>query len=387
MPEVLLITNLNKSSPRIRGLIENLPKFDWYPTILTPQITRLSEVGTRDYENWKIVDTPYRNVLGSNRTLGSVSIPWVSSFLGEILNYPCPDKNWLPEAYREGKLLLETGRFSAVISSSAPVVSHLVASCLQREFGLTWIADLRDLWSQNHNYTYSRLRRDRDQKLELQTLAKAKLVTVSEPWAAKLSELHNKPVCTIVSGFGPRRDNSERASEGLTISYTGSIYKGRQNPFMLLHALKTLQDQGKLLDAKVYYCGPNPLPRGFKFLRNLGTLPREVVLSTVQARSELLWIMDWDSEGERGVYPGKLFEYISASRPVISTGGIQGNVVDTFLKDTNTGRHCLTEEDTKEALLDFHSQYKTLGRIPFLPNSSLKNWTQLEMARKFVDQL
>jgi len=39
------------------------------------------------------------------------------------------------------------------ISSSPPVSTHLIASQLSKEQPIPWIADLRDLWTQNH-YIY-----------------------------------------------------------------------------------------------------------------------------------------------------------------------------------------------------------------------------------------
>ena len=87
--------------------------------------------------------------------------------------------------------ILRKENIAAVISSSPPVTSHLIGGELKAEHEIPWIADIRDLWSQNHNYRYSPLRRALDRRLELKTLSKADaLVTVSEPWAEKLRNLH-----------------------------------------------------------------------------------------------------------------------------------------------------------------------------------------------------
>ena len=46
-----------------------------------------------------------------------------------------------------------------------PVTSHLVARKLKK-WNVPWIADLHDLWTQNHFYSYSRFRKKIDLKLE-----------------------------------------------------------------------------------------------------------------------------------------------------------------------------------------------------------------------------
>ncbi len=230
MKQVLIIFNSIHVEPRILGLVNYLPKFGWQPILLTSEISRHKNLPV------KTIVTPYRNALGQfGKILGVKSnvdakpkiqsrlgvtfrLPPCSWFMrlgGEFVNYPCYDKNWLPFALDAGKQLLSTGDIDAIISTSPPVIAHVIASELKKIFGIVWIADLRDLWSQNHNYGYSRMRKSVDRRLELNTLANADaLVTISRLFADRLKLLHKREsVFGILHGFDDRDINHHQLKQ------------------------------------------------------------------------------------------------------------------------------------------------------------------------------
>ena len=192
----------------IPGLTKYLPEFGWQPIILTPVLSVKPKPAVR------VVETSYRDALGfwkrllklnpnedirrqTKKRLGVTSKKSLVDFIltggGAIVNYPDSERGWIPFAVRAGDELLQKEDIDAIISSSPPVTSHLIANKLKGKFGIPWIADFPDLWSQNHNYGYGRLRRILDRNLERRTLSKTDaLVTISEPWAEKLRTLHTR---------------------------------------------------------------------------------------------------------------------------------------------------------------------------------------------------
>ena len=240
MKKVLIIIHLPRASSRTEGLVKYLPEFNWQPIILTGTTSKYTNLPAR------IIETPYRNALGALGSLfkldpaadtrqqlenhfGTTSKKSPPSFIftlgGEIINYPCPDKNWKPFALKAGKELLQGENIDALISSAPPVIGHLIARQLKADYGLPWLAELRDLWSLNHNYRYSPLRKLLDKRQELKTLARADaLITVSEPMAEELRTLHKgKPVHSVTLGFDPSDVNIPPAklTAKFTITYTG----------------------------------------------------------------------------------------------------------------------------------------------------------------------
>ena len=265
MKKVIFITYLPYATPRIPGLAKYLPEFGWQPIIMTPHCSQAAGSQLR------IVETPYRDAFGFLRRMlglkpgeddlrkqvkarfgiGSRKSP-VDSILtvgGAIINYPDAEKGWKPFAVSEGGRLLQEENISAIISSSSPVTSHLVARELKTRYKIPWVADFRDLWSQNHNYSYGPLRRLIDRRLELKTLYTADaLLTVSQPWAERLSTLHKRrPVYTITHGFYPEEVNSPPAklTAKFIITFTGSVYT-EYAPSKLFAAIRTLISGGTL---------------------------------------------------------------------------------------------------------------------------------------------
>ncbi len=61
--------------------------------------------------------------------------------------FPDPKIGWVKPAVRLGRTIAENRRYEAIISTSPPISSHLVAESIAQEFSLPWIADFRDLWT------------------------------------------------------------------------------------------------------------------------------------------------------------------------------------------------------------------------------------------------
>ena len=192
MKKVLIIADLLRASPRIPGLAKYLPEFDWEPIILTTPIGNNpdSRVGPPiDFKNNNRVVETYGYNAGENIGVqvrrGFNLIPIRSynyarpvlrfpyRLYQEILYYPDEQKGWKPFAVNASIELLQNETIDALISSSSPVTSHLIARELKVKYKIPWLADLRDLWSQNHNYPYGYLRKFFDRRLELTTLSKA----------------------------------------------------------------------------------------------------------------------------------------------------------------------------------------------------------------------
>ena len=417
MKKVLIITCLPWATPRIPGLARYLPEFGWEPIILTPPLTTRPEAWLR------VVETPYRDSLGLLKKLlrispeaddlrrevkGKLGIKAARPLLdflltrgSEIINYPDSRKGWMPFAIEAGSRVIKEEKVTAILSSSSPVTSAVIARELKTRHGIPWVADFRDLWSQLHGYSYGPLRRLIDRRLELKTLIDVDaLVTVSQPWADKLSRLHGgKATYTITNGFDPAETGSstEELATKFTITYTGMVYPDRQHPGKLFAALKALVSQGKLSpeDVEVSFHGPPErwleeaiLKYGLSgIVKQCGLLPHKETLAR-QRQSQLLLLFDWDDPQEKGVYPGKVFEYLAAGRPILAIGGVADNVIARLLDSTRTGEQAPTVADIEKAVEQFYQEYKLQGKVSYQgEESEIGQYTYREMARKFAEIL
>ncbi len=401
---------------RINGLVKYLPYFGWEPIILTKNLSdNLSS-------KYNIINTPYfeydsiasfKKRIGLNpkgsikKQIGKPNLKnkktflnVLFSFIEEIITYPDNQKTWYSNAFEAGDKILSNEKIDAIISSSSPIISHIIAHDLKKKHSIPWIADLRDLWTQNHYYYYSNVRKFFDTKLEIKTLKTANvLTTVSEVLASALRILHNeKFIYSIPNGFDLEEsiNGNINLSSKFTITYTGSLYQGKRDPSKLFKSLNELIEENKInkKDIEVRFYGPQEDWMKQKIeqynlqdvIFDYGLVSRDVALSR-QRDSQVLLLLLWDHPSEVGVYTGKIFEYLASKRPILAIGGIKG-VVNELLEETEAGYFVSSIEDIKNIIIKYYNEYKLNGQISYKGNNSkIEKYSQKEMARKFAEVL
>ena len=414
MKKVLIITYVFKNredigSVRLHGLANYLPEYGWEPVILT------TKVKTDDKFEFRVIETPFEDIytkwkkmlgLNPNCTFKEqfnlpalknkkTLIDYLLKLWDEIFTYPDRGKGWYKYALETGNELLEKEQFDAMLSSSPPHISHLIANNLIKKIKVPWVADFRDLWTLWHYYQYSSLRRFFETKLEIKTVKLADAITtVSEPLATKLGKLHNREVYVIHNGFDPKLKNpGTELSDNFNIVYTGHIYTGKQDPEPLFKALYELRSENCIgnndMVVDFYGCHYDWLYSDIKKynLQNVinihGMIPRDEAQSK-QREAHVLLILNWNDSKETGIYTGKLFEYLAAQRPILSIG-YNGGVVEELLNETGAGIHASTVDELKNVILTFYREYKKTGTVSYKGvDTKIDKYNHREMAKKFA---
>ena len=316
----------------------------------------------------------------------------------EVCHYPDKEKRWKTPAIRSAEELLANEKVDAIISSSSPVTCHIIARKLKDKHRIPWIADLRDLWTRNHAYPYTLFRKIIERKLELETLRHSDaLVVGSLPAAEQLKKLHRREdIYVITNGFDPDRLSEENIdlTPKFTITYTGQIYTGKQDPSKLLVVLRDLIHEGSIEPDKVEvrFYGPDcelltkeiEKYRLAAIVKQYGVVPRQVAFRK-QKESQLLLLFNWEDPREKSVYTLKIFEYLASKRPILSTGGFGNDVIETLLMETGAGIYCKTIEDIKNTLKVFYLEYKKSGKVTYKGDmGEVNKYSYREMARKFA---
>ena len=391
--KVLIIANLFHASPRIPGLAKYLNEFGWDPILLTTPlgINPSQKFGPpediKDYAHIIEVANPK-----------PVKYPKGLYFiLKEFWSYPDEEKHWFHPAVEKAKEIIDNNNIDAIISSSSPVTCHLIAKELKDKYQIPWIADLRDLWTQNHNYSYSQIRKKMDGKLERETLSSADILVTVTPILAKQLESSYKGniVHCITNGFDPRNLNipPKPLVPKFTITYTGSIYI-KQDTFKFLTALRKVIDNKSIeaddIDVR-FYCPPNRnLSKNIKKLglsnvvKQYGMVSRNISFEK-QKESQLLLLLNWEDLNEKGVYPLKTFEYFGAQRPILATGGFGGDGVEDLLYQTKSGIYAKTTKEIENILLQWYKEYRQNGEIEYKGKIGvINNYNYQETTKEFV---
>lgn len=423
MKRLLVIANLHHASPRIPALTYYLAGLGWEVTILTTRLGENPEYALGFPEGFrdrvKIIEAPYpgdalttlRNLLikigFSQRQSFTEQIKekfgvrkrrsWVDRALWlyqEFFAFPDAERTWRASALNVARSLMTNEPFDILLSSSPYPTSHVVASKLQKQFGIKWVADFRDTWTNNPVYPFSNTRRMVESRYEKKILRQASaLTTVSEDYARALRHLHSQPVHVIPNGYqGKMVSRSSRKPNGkFTLTYTGMVYVGQQAPEKPIKALKQLIDTGVIdrQDVEIRFYG-----RKDRWIQVLiedlglsdvviqyGLIPRtEAKLR--QQDSELLLFLNWEDSQNKGLSHLKFYEYLSAGCPILATGGESGSEVENILRETQTGIYASSERDIERALTDLYQEYKRNGRISYQGNpESISRYSYLERAK------
>ena len=325
----------------------------------------------------------------------------VTSIPYEIITYPDERIGWYNHAMRKGEEILQTKQIDAILSSSRPETCHLIAEALARKYSIPWVADFRDLWSQNHYASYSRLKMYFEKKLEIRTLKYASAITtVSHPLAEKLAVLHdNKQIFAIKNGYDPESVSPEnKVDPYFSLVYTGDLYEGKRDPAQIFAIIQELCDKTiiKRKDIKIHFFGypKSDNPENWlqeeiaKYhLHDLVFLHGEVsheIAILEQRKAQILFLLTWNNPDERGVYTGKIFEYLAARRPIISFGYPGGGVVKELLVQTQSGIHAGNYDELRDAILHTYQEFKKVGFVQYrgIPQEVMK-YSQNEMAKNF----
>ena len=399
---------------RAFALSKYLPCYGWNPIILTITLPGDPDPGTRviqtHYEDvidlWKkrfgqSPEKSLNDMLNLSRKKNAFSI--ADRFVSvprEIITYPDEKKGWYTYAVTAGDKILMTEKIDAILSTSPPAITNLIAKTLAEKYQVPWLADFRDLWSRNHYMKNSVIWNSLEKKLEKKTIKLASAVTtVSQPLVEKLAELHGpKKIFSITNGFDPDLLSTQDSVDTFfRIVYTGVLYEGKRDPTPLFVLLDDLCNKGFIQrdDVKIDFFG---IPEDWiqteieknhleKNVISHGHVSHDIAVSR-QRNAQLLLLLTWDNPEEKGVYTGKLFEYLAARRPILSFGYSEGGVVKDLLLQTQAGVHAGNEEELKTAILQAYHEYKEFGAVQYRGiDTEVLKYSHKEMARNFADVL
>ncbi|UII79749.1 glycosyltransferase family 4 protein [Flagellimonas sp. CMM7] len=283
---------------------------------------------------------------------------------------PDARKFWIKPSVKYLSRVIEKQGIETIITTGPPHSLHLIGLRLKEKHQIQWITDFRDPWTSIGYHKKLRLSKSSKRKhkaLERSVLnATDKIVVTSDTTKREFEQITNKPIQVITNGYDEILD-AVSLDSGFTISHIGSLLTGR-NPIALWQALKeliegdeTFKNHLKIQLAGVVGEEVLETIRTYgldSYVEYLGYLSHEKVLQ-VQQKSQVLLLLEIDSEETKGIIPGKLFEYLNAKRPILAIGPNEweaGNIV----LETSSGKVCKQSDKTalKNVLLEWFGKYK-----------------------------
>lgn len=240
--------------------------------------------------------------------------------------FPDGQIGWYWPALQAARALLRERRFDALFSTAYPMTSHLLGLRLQRETGLPWVADFRDLWSEWCEDTPRRQARER--RLEDEVLARAAAVTTVSPTYVEHLARRGARRATLLTNAFDEEAEAIPAPWPPIVGYLGTYYPGYQDH--LLAGLEGLARVRSRRDVRLRFIGtwPGALGSALERLGLLhattctGFLPYPESVRALASCGVLLVAgpLHARTPEVKGNVAAKAFEYLAAHRPILMVG-------------------------------------------------------------------
>ncbi len=315
-------------------------------------------------------------------------------------NWFIPDARvkWVKPSVKFLSGILQRDHIKTIITTGPPHSVHLIGYQLRQLHTVTWVADFRDPWTTIGYHTKLKMTAKslkEHKRLEHLVLNTAdKIIVTSQVTKNELKGLTKKPIAVITNGYDSDYSGNTVLDTKFTISHIGSLLTGR-NPHNLWKVLSELLAENKDFRERfqlqlIGVVSQDVLQSIYEYgleghSRLLGYVSHENAIQ-YQQKSQVLLLVEIDSDKTRGIIPGKLFEYMAAKRPILAIGPEQWEagqiVVDSYIGKAFT---YVESKSLKDLLLSWFDSYRdeSLGYVA----KDTKKYSRRELTKQLAKQL
>jgi glycosyltransferase involved in cell wall biosynthesis len=283
-----------------------------------------------------------RGKKGKQIEVGMSNLKGEQSFFKRLSNYiranffiPDARVGWNVYAYPMALKRVEKFKPDIIITTGPPHSTHLIGERIKALKGIPWVADFRDPWTNIYYQAYLKRTKatiQKDQDLEDKVLRHADGIIVASPGMEEEFRERAKKIRFIPNGYDEEdfvRNTNEPINK-LKISYVGNLKSNQNLPFFwkaikkfntansLQIELEITGNVAKDMLASLKECGINDTTKIFPFVPHKNSIQKML-------RSHVLLLPIPQSENNKNILTGKLFEYLATRRPIISFGPTDGN--------------------------------------------------------------
>lgn len=315
-------------------------------------------------------------------------------------NFFIPDARvlWVKPSIKFLEKYIQENGIETIITTGPPHSLHLIGLGLQKKLNVNWIADFRDPWTSIVYHKDLKLSAKSDKKhkeLEKEVLQSANQIIVTSPSTkAEFEQITSKPITVITNGYDVEKIEKQTLDAKFSLAHIGSFLSER-NPRILWKALseiikenKDFSDDFELKLIGIVSQEVLDTIKEFKlesYIKNLGYLSH-IKSVEEQRKSQVLLLIESDSDQTKAIIPGKLFEYMVSNRPILAIANDASDIKDIIVL-TNTGVFFdySEKERLKEVILNYYKQYKE-GNLKSHP-IGLQQFSRKNLTKKLSELL
>lgn len=279
---------------------------------------------------------------------------------------------WRIRAQKYVRRLLDNRKYDVVLTTYPRLSPHMIALAMRKKgYKFYWIADMRDemserQWLKEDHWRISR----RLVEPERRIVNHADLVvSVSKPFldGFRAMATHNR-FMEIKNGYDYAEVHESYFQNHFTMGYIGSFY-GEITPDNWFKAYSELICEGQLpADSRIKIVGNNMklnIPDSIKpNVEEIDAVIHDEAVRISVHETDVL-VMIHPNNGRKGVYSGKLLDYLATNKPIIAMYD-PNDVVGTLMEETKAG-FAVDESDIKgikEAILKCYRIWQNREVLP-----------------------
>ncbi|MDI9311758.1 MAG: glycosyltransferase family 4 protein [Limnohabitans sp.] len=299
---------------------------------------------------------------------------------------------WVKPSVKFLSEYIQQNNIETIITTGPPHSLHLIGLALKNKLNVKWIADFRDPWTTIGYHSELKLTKSsasKHKKLEKEVMQTSDELIVTSPTTKKEFEaITSKPIHVITNGYDSENVKKQPLDEKFTLAHIGSFLSNR-NPQILWQSLQELiaenEEFKKTFELKLIGATSQEVMDAISkfgltdFVNNLGYISHQEAVEH-QRKSQVLLLIEIDSEETKSIIPGKVFEYIVSERPIIAIGPKDSDFAE-IITSTNTGAFFTYQEKERlKTTLFNHFEKFLMGNLSVqavgLQQYSRKNLTE-----------
>lgn len=333
----------SSGSQRTLKFCQYLPESGWDPIILT----------VRGYAHRRRSDDQIDNIPRETRVCRTMALD-VARHLSIRGRYfrrfaiPDPWATWRFSALPAGRRLIREERPDVIWSTFPIATAHVIAGKLHNESGIPWIADFRDIMTED-DYPIDPVIRSANRKLELEVVKDANHVVLTTPGAVELyaSRYYDEPKdkwCCIRNGYDEQsfknatRHRTKTPDGVLHLVHSGLLYPDERDPSSFFEALSELKRKGVVSSSSLKITlRSTGHDRFHTELLSRYDLADLIFIEPGIPYTDAIWemcradgLLIFQASNCNNQIPAKLYEYFRAGRPIFALTDPAGDTAKTM---------------------------------------------------------
>lgn len=349
-----------------------------------------------------------RDILRLSPEADAIFAQYLQSAQGirNLLTFPCGALCWAYDVVQYIEKNLDLSKFDAIYTTSGPSSAHLIGFYLKRKYGIAWVADYRDPWTDNPYGGYNPAIPYYKMLFELERLLLQQAdcnLTVEESLVQTYMDHFDLPrerIRSITNGYD-ETDFTALPCPGkcgkFTIQYSGLLYTPQRDAAPVLKALRQLIQEKKIDRKQIQFriTGASE-PANLEAARQYGL--EEILVQTgyishskalqCNLESNLLLLLVGDEAKFKNVYTGKFFEYLRSGRPILALAP-KGGAVARVLRETGHGESFLSTQvgQIKAMILREYRKWQSGEPAELLRAPAIARFERKELTRQLAQTL